>query len=57
MASVPHSIVNGFKNLLAVAAATDVEFKEAMTVKEFLKVLITIFLFPRFVLVVSGSQI
>lgn len=37
VASVPHSIVNGFKNLLAVAAVTDVEFKEAQTVKEFLK--------------------
>lgn len=35
-ASVPHSIVNGFKNLLAVAAATDVTFKEAETLKEFL---------------------
>jgi len=38
LASAPHSIVNGFKNLLAVAAATDVEFKEATTVKEYLKV-------------------
>jgi len=37
VASVPHSIVNGFKNLLAVAAVTDVTFKEAETVKEFLK--------------------
>lgn len=37
VASVPHSVVNGFKNLLAVAAVTDVEFKEATTVKEFLK--------------------
>lgn len=37
VASVPHSIVNGFKNLLAVAAATDVTFKEAETLKEFLK--------------------
>lgn len=37
VASAPHSIINGFKNLLAVAAATDVEFKEAETVKEFLK--------------------
>ncbi|XP_039286732.1 60S acidic ribosomal protein P0 [Nilaparvata lugens] len=36
-ASVPHSIVNGFKNLLSIAAVTDVEFKEANTVKEFLK--------------------
>ncbi|CAH0395354.1 unnamed protein product [Bemisia tabaci] len=35
--SVPHSIVNGFKNLLAVAAATEITFKEAETVKEFLK--------------------
>ena len=30
-------MINGFKNLLAVAAATDIEFKEAMTVKEYLK--------------------
>nr|AHB12488.1 60S Ribosomal Protein LP0 [Pantala flavescens] len=37
VASAPHSIVNGFKNLLAIAAATDVEFKEATMVKEFLK--------------------
>ena len=38
IASAPHSIVNGFKNLLAVAAATDISFKEAETVKEFIKV-------------------
>uniref|UniRef100_A0A1B6D3U1 60S acidic ribosomal protein P0 n=1 Tax=Clastoptera arizonana TaxID=38151 RepID=A0A1B6D3U1_9HEMI len=37
IASAPHSIINGFKNLLAVAAASDVEFKEANTVKEYLK--------------------
>jgi len=37
VASVPHSIINGFKNLLAVAATTEVSFKEAETVKEFLK--------------------
>lgn len=37
IASAPHSIANGFKNLLAIAAATDVTFKEAETVKEFLK--------------------
>jgi len=37
IASVPHSVINGFKNLLAIAAATDVEFKEAETVKEYLK--------------------
>lgn len=37
LASAPHSIVNGFKNLLAVAAVTDVSFKEAETVKEFIK--------------------
>ena len=36
MASVPHSIVNGFKNLLAIAAVTDVTFKEAESMKEFL---------------------
>jgi len=37
IASVPHTIVNGFKNLLAIAAATDIEFKEAETIKEYLK--------------------
>jgi len=36
IASVPHSIANGFKNLLAIAAATDVDFKEAATIKEFI---------------------
>ena len=38
LASVPHSLINGFKNLLAVAAVTEVSFKEAETIKEFLKV-------------------
>lgn len=38
IASAPHSLANGFKNLLAIAAATDVEFKEATMVKEFIKV-------------------
>lgn len=38
MASVPHSIANGFKNLLALAAVTDVDFKEAQTIKEYIKV-------------------
>jgi len=37
VASVPHSLINGFKNLLAVAAVTDISFKEAETVKEYLK--------------------
>jgi len=36
MASVPHSIVNGMKNLLAVAAVTEITFKEAETVKAYL---------------------
>lgn len=35
-ASAPHSIANGFKNLLAVAAVTDITFKEAETMKEIL---------------------
>lgn len=35
-ASVPHSIVNGFKNLLAIAAETDITFKEAEMMKEYL---------------------
>lgn len=29
VASVPHSIINGFKNLLAVAAETEITFPEA----------------------------
>jgi len=37
IASAPHSIANGFKNLLALAAVTDVEFKQATTIKEFIK--------------------
>jgi len=36
MASVPHSIVNGLKNLLSVAAVTDITFKEAEMIKEYL---------------------
>jgi large subunit ribosomal protein LP0 len=36
VASAPHSIVNGFKNLLAIAAVTDIEFEEAKSLKEFL---------------------
>uniref|UniRef100_A0A7E4W9G6 60S acidic ribosomal protein P0 n=1 Tax=Panagrellus redivivus TaxID=6233 RepID=A0A7E4W9G6_PANRE len=35
-ASVPHSVANAFKSLLAVAAVTDVAFKEAETLKEYL---------------------
>lgn len=37
LASAPHSIANGFKNLLALAAVTDVDFKEAETIKEYIK--------------------
>lgn len=37
LASAPHSIANGFKNLLALAAVTEVEFKEAKTIKEYIK--------------------
>jgi len=36
LASVPHSLVNGFKNLLALACATDIEFKEAEQAKAFI---------------------
>lgn len=36
MASVPHSFANGIKNLMAVAAVTDVDFKEAQKLKEYL---------------------
>jgi len=36
VASAPHSIVNGFKKLMAVAAATDIEFEQVKGVKEYL---------------------
>jgi len=35
-ASVPHSIMNGFKNVLAIACATEIEFKEAEQAKAIL---------------------
>ncbi|XP_072043929.1 E3 ubiquitin-protein ligase TRIM56-like [Amphiura filiformis] len=35
-ASVPHSIMNGFKNVLAIAEATDIDFKQAEQVKDIL---------------------
>lgn len=37
LASVPHSIINGFKNLLAIAVATDIDFAQAETAKAFAK--------------------
>jgi len=37
VASAPHSIVNGFKKLMAIAAATDIEFEQVKGVKEYLK--------------------
>lgn len=37
IASAPHSIANGFRNLLALAATTDVEFAQATTIKEYIK--------------------
>jgi len=36
-ASAPHSIVNGLKNLIAIALVTDIEFKAAEMAKEYLK--------------------
>jgi large subunit ribosomal protein LP0 len=36
IASVPHSIANGFKNIMAVAAATDIEFPEVEQLKAYL---------------------
>jgi large subunit ribosomal protein LP0 len=37
VASAPHMLINGFKNLVAVAAETEIEFKEAEPFKEYLK--------------------
>lgn len=36
LCSVPHSIANGFKNCLALAAVTDITFAEAEQMKEYL---------------------
>lgn len=36
-ASAPHMVANGLRNLLAVAAESDVTFKQAETLKEYLK--------------------
>lgn len=35
-ASVPHSMAKGFKNVLAVAVATEIEFKQAEKIKAYL---------------------
>lgn len=37
LASVPHSIVNGLKNLISVALVTDIDFEAASRAKEYLK--------------------
>ena len=37
VASAPHSLVNGLKNLIAIACETDISFKEAEKAKEYLK--------------------
>jgi len=37
VASAPHSIINGFKNLLAISVETDYTFAEAEQTKEYLK--------------------
>merc|ERR1711971_1373910 len=39
VASVPHSIINGMKNCMALAAVTDITFKEAETMKAFWPIL------------------
>ena len=36
IASVPHSIANGFKNVMAVAAATDITFPQVEALKAYL---------------------
>jgi len=36
-ASAPHSMVNGLKNLIAIALSTDIDFKAAEMAKEYLK--------------------
>merc|ERR1711937_837773 len=35
-ASVPHSIANGFKNIMAIAAVTEIEFEQVARLKAYL---------------------
>lgn len=37
LASAPHSMVNGLKNLISIALATDIDFEAAKMAKEYLK--------------------
>jgi len=37
VASAPHSIANGFKNILAISIATDIEFEQSKKIKEYIK--------------------
>jgi len=37
IASAPHSIANGFKNLLAIAVSTEIEFEQCKALKEYIK--------------------
>ena len=43
LAAAPHMLINGYKNLLAVAIATEYSFPLADKVKEFLKVCLALF--------------
>merc|ERR1711937_207130 len=36
VASVPHSIANGFKNIMAIAAVTEIEFEQVARLKAYL---------------------
>ena len=36
VASVPHSVINGFKNVAAVCLEADIDIKEIQTIKEYL---------------------
>jgi len=37
VASAPHSIANGFKNILAISVATDIEFEQSKKIKDYIK--------------------
>lgn len=38
LVAAPHSFINGYKNVLAIAIATDYSFPETEKVKEYLEV-------------------
>jgi large subunit ribosomal protein LP0 len=57
LAAAPHMFINGYKNVLAIAIATEYSFPQAEKTKEFLKVLNPLFKYFFFRHLVSNSSV